>query len=221
MENSTASSTTTSDDGFGLFAAEFGINTFKSDLVRWNKDWETVLRTISSKDVYSVFSELMYKIGLGDPSTLSPMIQKFTDRVCRHQEQAIDAWAELEKDDRFSMPWMLLDEKEQRKHLLNGVRGACTSSAWRQDTRAMCPEIVLSSLTKRHGRAFIDFTSDCIKGFKDVGTGTTYNLPSKWWDEAVDSSKPLTETADKIFALLTIQRNEFISESHIVTRILF
>jgi hypothetical protein len=148
MENSTASSTTTSDDGFGLFAAEFGITSLKSDLVRWNKDWETVLRTISSKDVYSVFSELMYKIGLGDPSTLSPMIQKFTDRVCRHQEQAIDAWAELEKDDRFSMPWMLLDEKEQRKHLLNGVRGACTSSAWRQDTRAMCPEIVVSSLQR-------------------------------------------------------------------------
>jgi hypothetical protein len=95
------------------------------------------------------------------------------------------------------MPWMLLSEKEQRKHLLNGVRGACNSAAWHQDTRAMCPEIVLSPLLKRNGGAFIDFTKDCIKGFKEVGAGPTYTLPNKWWDEAVDSSKPLTETTEK------------------------
>jgi hypothetical protein len=224
MENSTDSDATRTRNDFNLFSKIFEIADINSDLARWNKDWEKVLRSIPSKDVYRVFSEPMHEHGLGDSESLSGMIKEFKGRSRELQEGAIKMWANLEENNLFSVPWMLLEGKEQRKHLLNALRDACNNAAWGQDTRAMCPEITITSLLKCQGRAFIDFMNDYSKGFKDADTSAgLYALPSKWWEGAVDSFLPWTETTEKTFVLLTIQRNDFISVSFsmIYPRVLF
>jgi len=65
-------------------------------------------------------------------------------------------------------------------------------------------------MLKANGRGFIDFISEYYKGLKDAPKDTLYLLPNQWWEKAVDTSLPLTEI-EQTFALLTVQRNEFIA----------
>jgi hypothetical protein len=54
----------------------------------------------------------------------------------------------LEKKGNFVMAWLLLKESDRQAHLLNGLKQACEESSLLEDSRAMCPEVKISSLLK-------------------------------------------------------------------------
>jgi hypothetical protein len=71
----------------------------------------------------------------------------------------------------------------------------------------MCPEITITSMLKQNGKAFLEFVDVYLMGKKNAIDGNPYFLPSEWWNMKEASSEEF------ISALLTVQRNEFISES--------
>jgi hypothetical protein len=158
-----------------------------------------------------VFSELMHQLGLADSTQLSSVTRGFSDRVRGLQGAATKLLGDLEKDEHFRTAWMMLGEKERHRHLLKGLQDACRQASWCEDTRALCPEIVHSGMLKANGNGFSDLISDYYKGLKDVSKDALYLLLNQWWEKAVDASLPSTEI-EQTFALLTIQRNEFIGE---------
>jgi hypothetical protein len=116
------------------------------------------------------------------------------------------------KKRKFFTAWLLLEDAERKRHLLKGLEEASVLSSWFQDARAMCPEITLSFMLRQRGKAFADFIGNYRNGKKEAGEYNVYFLPNEWWQKAVDLSEPSPEV-EFSFRLVTIQRNEFISES--------
>jgi hypothetical protein len=165
-------------NGFSLWAYKFKIISFKSDPWRWNKEWEKVLHTLSpSKYVYPMMGQ-MYKRGRWDPAKLSKHSYDLRNKVCDMQKTVVTAWDDLEEKGHFVTAWVLLEEGERKRHLLKGIEGACEKAHWRQDSRALCPEITISSMLKQRGRVFIDFISAYRKGKREVGEDSLYSLPT-------------------------------------------
>jgi hypothetical protein len=197
-----------------IWATKFKIPSFESDPWRWNKKWDKVLRTLSSREVYPAMGH-MYKKDAWDASELLKHSRKLKDKVCETQNVLVRAWNEMEKTKQFVTAWLLLEEGERKRHLLKGMEEACQHASLRQDSRALCPEITISSMLKQNGRAFVDFINAFrTEGKKDL-RGGTYSLPSEWWDKAVEDvpQSVSDKLAQSTFALLTLQRNEFICES--------
>jgi hypothetical protein len=139
---------------YSLFAKKLEIPSIKANPARWNKGWEKALHTLSSNDVYATISKPW---GTLDASQISEMSQLYNDEVCRIQGLAAEAWRDIEQKGHFDSAWLLLDEGERRRHLMNGLTKTCMDEKWFQDVRAMCPDITISSMLKQKGRAFIDF----------------------------------------------------------------
>jgi hypothetical protein len=189
----------------------------EADPLRWDKAWEKALRTVSpSEDVYpklgclwrrdlsdkgddhfKYISDGMHYRASWSQGMVVRMVDGFKDNL-RHLVTA----------------WMLLDESEQRRHLLNGIMDACHSTIpFDSDARALCPEITTSAMMKRNGQAFIDFARNLAKGIQETDPDKKpYLLPSDWWRSAVQEPEP-SETTKFVFIHLSVQRNEFIGES--------
>ena len=186
-----------------LLCRKFTVTTsVKTDPVQWNKEWDKGLHPLSAKDVYAELSPI-WTLDKLDPVHYAEILK---GRVLLMQNLMAKSWAEMEEDRKFVTAWLLLAQCDRQTHLLKGMEVACMDSSLGGDARAMCPDIKISSMLKRHGRAYVDFLSRFTKEKKAVGENDIYQFPSQWWEEAVDQSNTL-------FALLTIQRNEFISES--------
>ncbi|EGO05431.1 hypothetical protein SERLA73DRAFT_174578 [Serpula lacrymans var. lacrymans S7.3] len=107
--------------------------------------------------------------------------------------------------------WFLLGEAERRRHIFEGLHGACKLAAWGQDARALCPEITVSGLLRDNGRAFSNFL-DYYTNMKRLSTDDILLLPSSWWNQALDGlPRPLTEKEVFAYECLTLNRNEFIA----------
>jgi hypothetical protein len=214
--------TTTPDDeaDFSIWALQFKLPSVKSDPLRWNKEWEKKLRTLSSsEDVYPTMSQ-MYKKGNWESAALSNHTRDLEAKVWKSQNVMAQSWDDLEEREHFITAWLLLGEAERERHLLKGMEGACKTASWRQDARALCPEITISSMLKDKGRTFLDFIRAYRKGKKDASEGTPYLLSSEWWNKAAEDV-PVSVTAEReesTFTLLTLHRNEFISESIDISR---
>jgi hypothetical protein len=141
------------------------------------------------------------------------------DEICKLQNMLVQIWDEAQER-HVVTAWMHLEEKDRQAHLFNGLKEACQEASLAQDSRAMCPEIKISSMMKRTGKAWVDFISSYTTGKKDVGVNNVYHLPSKWWARAVGRSRLPSQELDVAFAGLTNQRNEFISKSIGVCRVL-
>jgi hypothetical protein len=208
--------TTTPDDqgDFSIWARQFKLPSIESDPLRWNKEWEKKLRTLSSSDVYPMMSQV-YKKGSWESAALSEHTRDLVAKVCSSQNVVAKSWDDLEEREHFITAWLLLGEEERKRHLLEGMEGACRTGSWRQDARALCPEITISSMLKDKGRAFLDFIRAYRKGKKDTSEDTPYLLPSEWWNKAVEDvpESVTAELEESTFTLLTLHRNEFISES--------
>jgi hypothetical protein len=76
----------------------------------------------------------------------------------------------------------------------------------------MCPEIKISSMLKRNGNAYIDLLSSFMKWKTEVGKDNLCEVPSKWWEKAAPESDLQSQEVYSTFTLLTLLRNEFISE---------
>jgi len=192
-----------------LFTSKFHITSIESDPSRWNKEWEKALRAHTSKEVYQ-----MYKPKRWDPSVFSQFNQQFKEKISSLQETIVKLWEELESKEHFHTAWMLLGDGERKRHLLNGFKETFANSVFGQDSRALCPEITLSSMLKRKGQVFIDYLTDYKNQKKEIGVDNAYFLPSLWWEKALeDLPQPVSEEDTSKFAFLTHLRNDFISES--------
>lgn len=203
-----------SESDFSIFARDYNIPSIQSSgLVRWNTEWEKVLRTLSASDVYPAMS-LAWDRGRWDPPKLDEAVQTFKDGACKLQVGVAQFWDALgEQSDQFITAWILLDKEEHKRHLLQGLKEACERASWGQDGCAMCPEITLGPMLRQRGKGFIDFFKNYSQGTQEVGENDVYFLPSEWWQNAVDRSQPLSEEVEFRFRLLTIQRNEYICKS--------
>jgi hypothetical protein len=200
------------DGDHSLFALKFNIPSIKSDSLRWNKEWDKVLHTLSaSEDVYPVLSQMWDN--QGSPEIII-QTERLKDQVCKIQGTVVNLWDQMEElGGHFVTAWLILDEAERKRHLLKGLEEACERASWGHDARALCPEITFNSMLKQHGQGFIDLMVDFSKGKKEAGEENVYFLPSEWWQKAVDTSEPLSEDIEHTFRMLTIQRGEFIGES--------
>jgi hypothetical protein len=217
MADTTSTDTTSApkDDESGTKTFWPNISSRNTDPARWNKDWEKFLQTIVASDVYATMGG-MFRKGSKEPSVLLDFTQRLKAQVCLFQNALAKLWDEMEKtdSDHFETAWLLLDEKERKRHLMNGLEKVCKDGMFMEDNRALCPEITISSMLKLNGQAFIDFIRSLTAGIKGAGADDAYFLPSEWWDKAVDDLPPsLSEKFEPSTPmLLTLMRNEFISE---------
>jgi hypothetical protein len=196
------------------FAHKFTItSSVETDPVQWNKEWDKALHPFSAKDVYAELGWVWSSDTLNS-SQGTEYAEYLKARLIRLQNMVAELWTSLsEEHDNFITAWLLLEEPDRQMHLLNGLVEACKESSRGVDARAMCPDIKISSMLKRKGKAYVDFIDSFTKGKMEVGQNDVYQIPSQWWETAVDPSNPLSQEVNSPFARLTIQRNEFISES--------
>ena len=72
-----------------VWSNRYKIASIESEPWRWNKDWETILRTLSaSRDVYPLMGK-MYKKGVWDPAKLSEHVEGLKERVSDFQETVV------------------------------------------------------------------------------------------------------------------------------------
>jgi hypothetical protein len=199
---------------YSVFSQKFDITSMKTDLIRWNGDWDKVSRTLSAKDAFAILDSMWNRGGL-DTSAITSSAEALKDRVCHVQKLVAKLWDDMENDEHFVTAWLLLKETGRQDHLLKGLEEACKAASFSQDLRAMCPEIKISSMLKGKGKAYTNFISNYAKGKKAAGDDNIYYLPSKWWEleKAVDASELPSQRIESTFNLLTIQRNEFICRS--------
>jgi hypothetical protein len=197
-----------------FFAHKFTITSFvETDPVQWNKEWDKALHPFSAKDVYAEFSWVWTSATL-DSAQGTQYAEFLKARLLRFQNTVAGLWADLsEEHNNFITAWLLLEERDRQTHLLNGLLEACKDSSLGVDARAMCPDIKISSMLKWKGRAYVNFIGSFTKGKMEVGENGVYEIPSQWWETAVDLSDTPSQEVNSPFARLTIQRNEFISES--------
>lgn len=202
------------DDDISVWARKLELISFKDNPWRWNKEWEKALHSLSSsKDVYPVMSQF-YSKDLWNSTDFSQHCEHLKGRVCEVQNIVVKLWDNVQEGERFVTAWFLLDEGERKRHLLKGMEEACQRAPLSQDSRALCPEVTISSMASQRGRAFVDFISAYSQGKKDVGENSTYSHPSDWWEKAADEipQSLSDELQEHTFTLLTLHRNDFICE---------
>jgi hypothetical protein len=231
-----------------FFCHKFTItSSVETDPIRWNKEWDKALHSFSAKDVYAVLS-LIWASNRMDPSETAQYAEMLKAELLKFQNLLAKLWHDMKDQNHFITAWLLLEEPVRQTHLLNGLGEACKVSSLCVDARAMCPEIKISTMLKRQGKAYIDLISNFTKEKLAVGEDDIYQFPSQWWETAVDLSHSPSEDASLLsrevsspsqevslplqeassssqevssssqevnlpFALLTMQRNEFISKS--------
>lgn len=120
-----------------LYSRLSEITSIKTDPACRNKDWEKVLRSLSCQDVYVAFRDKLQSfINAEAPDQLSIMTESLRTRALEIHKLVIDLWNVLLPD--FCTPWILLEEKERRKHMMKGLQMACESALLVEDSRAPC-----------------------------------------------------------------------------------
>lgn len=195
------------------FARKFDLPSINNDLLLWNKGWDKVLHQLSAQEVYAVLSPIWASDKL-QATDISRLLEDFKAWVLKSQNMTVKLWVDMEEKGDFVVAWLLLEESDRQTHLLNGLKQACEASSLLEDSRAMCPEVKISSMLKKSGKSYIDLIKSFTEGKKEVGEDNLYKLPSEWWENAVDESDLRSPEVESTFAILTLIRNEFISESH-------
>jgi hypothetical protein len=117
------------------------------------------------------------------------MPKRLHAQVCRSQLLISKLWAELDNT-RFSVAWMTLKVEDRKNHVLHGMKEACEYAPWGQDTRALCPDITISSMMKDQGQGFTNFLEDCTGAVEKSGSDRVYLIWSEWWEKVVDMPQP-------------------------------
>jgi len=201
--SSQGDSPTPSDDS--LFCRKYNLPSLKGNLADWDSAWEKTLLTLSASDdvypiVYAALKRLQSRGGFDG----------HYKAVCKFQKALVDLMEECETI--FSSVWKFVDEEERKKHLLKGMKTACESASFSQDSRAMCPEITTTAMLERQGMVFINFARNLSKAIKEQDAEKVYMLPSDWWMSAVKLPQPWSEDVLFMFTQLSAVRNEFIGD---------
>lgn len=191
-------------DEISLFSTVYNLPSIRGDLAQWDRAWEKTLLTLSASEVvYPVVCAIWKRFR---STTVS---YSRYETVLELQQAMVDLGEKCETIC-FDTVWRLVDDEQRRKHLLIGMKEACESSAFYQDSRAMCPEITTTAMLD--GMAFMDFTRDLCKAIREQGAEKVYMLPSYWWQSAVDLPQPWSEDTLFTFEQLSVIRNEFIGD---------
>jgi hypothetical protein len=135
-------------------------------------------------------------------------------RACTYQGMVVKMDDDTKNNACLETAWMLLDESEQRRHLLNGIKDACDEAAFGPDARALSPEVTTSAMMKQNGKAFIDFARNLAKAIREADPDQKpYLLLSDWWRSAIQEPEPWSDDTKFAFSQLSFQRNEYICES--------
>ena len=180
------------------------------DISKWDQSWGQVLGGFStSEDIFAILKDT-WKPDQQGSSALSDLPERIRKRVLRSQAMASKLLYELDLRD-FSLAYGLMKDEQIKEHYFNGLKEACAQSSLQEDARALCPEITTSLVSKR--LAFKFFLGSFRCGVALAGEGNLAILHSDWWNAAVKMPEPWPEDVRFAFAQLTLQRNEFISES--------
>ena len=198
---------------FSLSSHQLNIPTsVDRDPVQWNKEWDKALHSLSAKDVYAMLSPI-WDLDQKEAAEVPRLLERFKVDLLKGQNIVVDSWIKMEHNDHFVTAWLLLEESDRQAHLLKGLEGATKHSSLGEDARAMCPEIKISSMLKRNGKSYIDLFSSFVKEKKEVGEDNLYQVPSEWWEKAAGDLQ--SQEVYSTFPLLSLLRNEFISESRV------
>jgi hypothetical protein len=187
----------------------------RTDILLWDKAWEKTLRSISPSEEMFPRLGCMWNPDLleGSGMDFELMANNMYKRACDLQKILVMLDGDLNKGEYVVTAWMLLDEVERRRHLLNGMKAACDCTLLRFDARALCPEITTTAMLKQRGMAFIDFARSLTNSIREAGPDELCLLPSEWFRSAVKEPEPWSDKTKFIFRQLSIQRADFISES--------
>jgi hypothetical protein len=203
--NQTSSDNERESLDYSVWGDQYTLTAFKADPDRWNKDWEKALRTRTAAVVFT---------HMAVPGN-SEFVPIFMEDMVGRQKSLVGLWARWNKlgIDHFITAWLLLDDKERKRHLMKGFEDSFPHVVGSQDARALAPEITTTALLKRNGKAFIEFLEGYVKA-KDVGNGEPYFYPSEWWDKALEGvSESVMEKLDEhSYPFIAINRDDFISE---------
>ncbi|KAG1734548.1 hypothetical protein EDD22DRAFT_787874 [Suillus occidentalis] len=202
-----------------ILSKKFNITDVKQDALKWNKEWEAAIASSTAADV---LKEITYFL---DDSFFPPSDIEFLHKDLRSvQDRVAEALRRLFDEGHFDTIWLLLNVAEQRRHILEGLKGASVApTLWGQDCRAFCPELTVSNLVSQGGKGFIDFLTRVLELFKSPTKPAflpnswweqASDLPNPWWDKASDVSprkKPTSQSTKNVFEAVTINRNKFIA----------
>jgi len=188
-----------------------------TDIMLWDKAWEKALRTLSpSEEMFPtlgcMWDQDFHRANHAGDMDFEFMADDMYKRACKLQHAIVMLDEKMKKGAYLVTAWMLLEETERRRHLLNGMKAACQYTLFRPDARALCPEITTTAMLKRRGMAFIDFARELANGVREFGPDELYLLPSEWFQSAVKEPEPWSDKTKFIFGQLNIQRAEFIGE---------
>ncbi|KIK38432.1 hypothetical protein CY34DRAFT_25648 [Suillus luteus UH-Slu-Lm8-n1] len=203
-----------------LLSKKFGITDIKQDAVKWNKEWEAAIASLTAADVLKEISQKL------DDSFFTPQHMELFHKSLRSlQTNVAEILSNLLNNGHFDTIWLLLNAAEQRKHILEGLKRASEdpSTIWGPDCRALCPEVTVSNFLSQSGKGFIDFLTRVAEIFGSPITPAflpnswweqASNLPNPWWGQASDVSpqRQISQSTKLVFEVATITRNQFIGE---------
>lgn len=199
-----------------LFSKKFNITSIKQDILKWDKDWEAAIASLTAADVLKEISYLL------DDSFLTPGDLKSLHLDLRIvQEGAARSLRKFLRGGRFNTIWLLLGASEQRRHILQGLEKAseAPSTLLGQDTRALCPDVTVSNFLTEGGKGFIGFLTRFLEVLDSSDPAFLPNswweqaseLPNSWWKQTSnDASRQRPEGTKMVFEVATICRNKFI-----------
>ncbi|KAG1812917.1 uncharacterized protein BJ212DRAFT_439583 [Suillus subaureus] len=207
-----------SEDLPSILSKKFNISDVKQDALKWNKEWEAAIASSTAADVLKEISHFL------DDSFFTPDdIEFFHQDLRRVQDHVAEILRSLFNEGHFDTIWLLLNAAEQRRHILEGLKGASEApTLWGQDCRALCPEVTVSNFLTQGGKSFVDFLTRVLE-ISESSTKPAFlpnswweqasNLPNPWWGQASDVSprKQVSQSTKVLFEVATINRNKFIA----------
>lgn len=197
-----------------LWRAHLKITGFQTDPVRWNKEWEKHLHTLSASDDVFPSMRVLYRKDSWTEETIAEHLGQIRAQLLEGQKLLVDLWADVQQGEHFTTAWLLLEEGERKRHLLKGLEESISSGTFREDYRALCPEITITAMIKQRGRAYIEFFKTFTKGKAEAGDDNVYRSPSAWWDSATGATQD-NDIHDLAYTLLTLERDSFIGRLNI------
>ncbi|KAG1881071.1 hypothetical protein F4604DRAFT_1578111 [Suillus subluteus] len=206
-----------------LLSKKFNITDVNQDALKWNKEWEAAIASSTAADVLKEISHFL------DDSFFTPDNIEFFHRDLRGvQGHVAEILRSLFNKGHFDTIWLLLNVAEQRRHILEGLKGASEAPTfWGQDCRAFCPEVTVSNFLTQGGKGFVDFLTRVLE-ITESSTKPAFlpnswweqasDLPNPWWGQASDVSprKEISQSTKLSFEVATINRNKFIGKWHFV-----
>ncbi|KAG1852603.1 hypothetical protein C8R48DRAFT_676109 [Suillus tomentosus] len=170
-----------------LLSKKFNITDVKQDALKWDKEWEAAIASSTAADVLKEMSRFL------DDSGFTPDTMEFFHQDLRRvQNNVAKILHDLFEKGHFDTIWLLLNVKEKKRHINEGLKGACEApTLWGQDCRALCPEVTVSNLLTQGGKGFVDFLARVLES-SESSLQPAF-LPNSWWEQASNLPNPWWE----------------------------